>query len=50
MARCRAGGENWEDAMAERTELENLSHLIEVYKDGEHGFLAAAERVITLPD
>ena len=45
MARCRAGGENWEDAMAERTELENLSHLIEVCKDGEHGFLAAAERV-----
>jgi dihydroorotate dehydrogenase (fumarate) len=31
--------------MAERTEREVLSHLIEVCKDGERGFLAAAERV-----
>ncbi len=31
--------------MAERTEREALSHLIEVCKDGERGFLAAAEHV-----
>lgn len=31
--------------MAERTEREVLSHLIEVCRDGERGFLAAAEHV-----
>ena len=31
--------------MAERTERDVLHHLIEVCKDGEHGFLAAADRV-----
>ena len=31
--------------MAERTEREVMSHLIEVCKDGERGFLAAAEHV-----
>jgi uncharacterized protein (TIGR02284 family) len=34
-----------EDAMAERTEREVLHHLIEICKDGERGFRAAAEHV-----
>ena len=34
-----------EDAMAERTEREVLRHLVEICKDGEHGFRTAAEQV-----
>jgi uncharacterized protein (TIGR02284 family) len=37
--------EKLEDAMAEQTEREVLHHLIEICKDGERGFRAAAEHV-----
>jgi uncharacterized protein (TIGR02284 family) len=41
----REGEAPQEDVMGERTELEVLNHLLEICRDSEHGFNAAAQRV-----